>query len=519
MANEYIVASSDGDLFVTDISGVSANTSFYCALEDIDGSYSNPNPKWERTGMYLRLYVTGSNAYAEYLPFGSTTQTTSLSSLYPYIVLSAYNVMENNVKMLKIAWATGSNMQEAIQNIQGGYGMLLYSDTMDNATSGGIASVYDNHWEDPTDPAYDPGSSQGGGEADLGEIESDSIDNFPEVPYDPEETATHTDCRMMQPYLMSYSQVSYLGELFWKDADSDTSFFSKLTKILSSGTQAPMQSIAGLIRLPLPFSSISTDGPHAIYLGGIIVESNPGGTPSYNVAGHWIKSRWCKFAYKIQLKEVFGTDFDYTKTRIHLYLPYIAQVELDASEVMNGTLYAQYVVDVYTGDLLCTLYVIKTAYGKTLASVIARYKGNCALPMFYSIGDTQANTQNIFNGLFALGSSLGAIATGNPLGALSGLQTMSNMATDQRIHVQKGGSVSGASGWCDVQYPYLIIERQVPLYAEDWRKIKGASQWATFTVSALSGFTKFDSIHVEIPSASEEEANEIESILTTGIIL
>lgn len=520
MANYIIPSTQGGTIYVRPRTELTTADIAYNAYSSMTG-YSSSDPLNVWTWMDMFIHAHGSNPL--FLPYKKHLDAQSYNasvSANTSVAIAAYSVSSGGTDYIEIGFVGCSDAADGVSKFASASGqvILLYRDTMDNAIADGIITE-EHNWEEPVDPSYDPGQSQGGGEADLGDIVSDSIDNFPVLPTDPEANEPHTNVRMMQPYLIGASNVNFLGYVFWKDAESSTSFFAKLTKILSNGTQTPTQAIAGLIRLPLPTSAITTSGQDAIYLGGIKVEDNPGGSSSLSPLGNWISSRWTKFSYSVQLKEVFGTDYDYTKTRIHLYLPYIAQVELDAAEVMNSTLYAQYIVDVYTGDLLCTLYAIKSAYSKTLSSVIARYKGNCALPCFYSMGNTQGNTQNIFNGLLSFGGAIGSIATGNPAGMLAMAGAAGNMAMDQRIQVQKGGSVSGSSGWCDVQFPYLIISRQVPIYAEDWRKIKGASQWASFTVSALSGFTKFDSIHVEIPSASDEESNEIESILTSGVIL
>lgn len=358
-------------------------------------------------------------------------------------------------------------------------------------------------------PDYDPNVSQGGENADTESITTDEIINWDSFPYDPESVITsHDHIRMMQPYLLTASDWITMGEIFWKDVDQQTSFFQRLKELFSNGATDPLSAIAGFIRLPLSASAISTSGSGNVFLGGLEVTDG-----TKHVVGDYINNRYTRLGYMIDIKESFGTYFDYVHTKCSLYLPYCTQIELSAQEVMGGKVYANYTIDVYTGDLVCTVVLDKMNYGRHMNAVIGRYKGNCAMPVFYSRGNTQQNTQNIFNGAMNYAS---AIASDNLLG---GLSTLGNTLAGQRIRTEKGGSISGASGWFDVQYPYIIFQRDIPIYPEGWRSVEGAEQNATFTVGSLSGFTKFDSIHVEIPSATDEENAEIETYLKNGIII
>lgn len=505
--SNYYVPSEDGNLYLSDLSELSSVNMQWIAVEDITGTSSNPDPIWSSGRMKMEFYNFAGDKMTKATKNDGTTYDQVIA--HDNVGIFAYTREVNNVTMLYIGFNEGDTYNECIQRVLAGQGNIyLYSASLDDAISSGIVTL-PTDWEDNTDPDYDPSQSQGGGNADLGEIETDNIMDDFDLPLEPEDALSHTNVRMMQPYLLTASQWLQLGYLFWQDADQNTSFFYKLKELMSNGAVDPMTSIANLIRLPVSSGVIATSGSAKIYLGSLAVE----GTGGANATGLWISNRFSRIQYRYTIKEVFGTDYDYTKCDIGLYLPYVGQVQLDTAEVMNSTLTVSYVLDVYTGDLTCTVSIIKTMYGKSINSIIGRYKGNCALPMFYTRGDTQSNTQNIFNGMM---SYAGAIA-GNNVGA--GISALGNTLMNQRIQVQKGGSISGSSGWMDIQYPYLIFKRDVPLYADNWRGIKGAQQHATFTVGSLSGYTEFEEIHVHIPSATDDEQREIENILKSGIII
>ena len=509
MAN-YVIRTETGDMPIPKISDIVESDCYSVHTDEITGTVTDPYPIWQKDNMFVKWYKTGSTAYIRYKKSDNTEQsatTLGYTSICAYYTESIPG--DETTKVLNIGFVANFTMANNVTSLRNGNATLLYHGSFADAVASGLISDLDG-WKDNPDPDYNPNVPQGGENADIDPISTDDVNNFLDsLPFDPEEALTsHQNIRMMQPYLLSASDWLMMGELFWKNANTSGSFFQQLKELFSNGATDPLSAIAGFIRLPLNKSAIKRNGSGNVYLGG--VELTDG---SQHVVGEYISNRYSSLAYSLQIKETFGTYFDYTRTKVQVYLPYCGQVDLNASEIMAGTLDAQYIVDVYTGDLLCTLNLRKNMYGTSLKSVIGRWKGNCAMPVLYARGNTQQHTQNVFNGAI---SYAGAIASGN---VLSGIGTLGGMLSDQKIRTEKGGSLSGASGWFDTQFPYLIITRDVQLYPDNFMAIEGADQNATFTVSALSGFTKFDSIHVELANASDEENAEIESYLKNGIIL
>ena len=367
-----------------------------------------------------------------------------------------------------------------------------------------------DEWEEPVDPGFDPSVSIGGENADIEPIYSEDLDFGFLDPYDPNAETTHNDAyfRCMQPYLLTGTEWVQFQDAFWYDTEGSTSFWHKLLDTVFGNVTDPLSAIAGLIRLPLPSGAIKTSGSGQMYLGGVAVANG-----TRMASAHYIGNRYTRISYGLRLKETFGTYFDYTHTAIELFLPYVNTVSLDVTEIMDSTMRITYIIDVYTGDLLCTLNCQKTVHGKNLNSIIGRWKGNCAMNEIFSRGNTQQHAQNLINGSMGVA---GSILGGNIGGAVQG---MFGLMKDQKVHTEKIGNCSGASGWMDIQVPYLIIKRDVPIYPENWRKIEGAEQNATFTVGDLSGYTEFEQIHVELTYVSDAEKKEIEGILKSGIIL
>lgn len=533
MADHFVIKSPQGSLEIPPRSAISESNTWNIVSADIDGTVSDPNPIWESGSLYLHFYKSGANDMVSIkAQGGSITPYTVL----PYATLSASYVETTpgdiNTRYLTIAFVSNFTLAANITALQTGSGTTIWTGLWNDALSAGVITNLGT-WEKPIDDNYHPDEPQGGEEAELTPITSESClpEQIPDDPMsDDSSDPTHSNVKMVSGYLMTGGEVNWMGKIFWQSGTD--SFIERLKDIFIDGCADPMAAIGGLIRIPISRSYIShrplpDDTPTGIYLGG--VEVSYGTNPKIMAGARgWITNRWVEMTYSKTIGLSFGTYYDYAKTRISIFLPYIGQVPLNTAMVMNGTIYANYTVDCFTGDLTCTLQLYKAQknnYDRTLSSIIGRYKGNCALPVQYSRGNTEGNTQNIFNGLIGIGAGLVGAASGNPLSAAVGITTGLGLAArtqmDQKIRTESGGglSASGVSGWLDVQYPYLIIERDVPLYPDNWRALEGAEQYATFTVGSLSGYTRFRSIHIEIAGATSDENEAIESILKQGVIL
>ena len=99
-----------------------------------------------------------------------------------------------------------------------------------------------------------------------------------------------------------------------------------------------------------------------------------------------------------------------------------------------------------------------------------------------------------------------------------GINNASEMAC-MSGQVAQSGHLSGNTGVLSSFKPYLIIEHPVQSLPGGYASYKGFPSNITSTLNGLSGFTKIESIHLEIPGATEEELRDIEEYLHNGVIL
>lgn len=279
------------------------------------------------------------------------------------------------------------------------------------------------------------------------------------------------------------------------------------------GLSDPISMIISTIELPF---TPATSGSTVMKLGGITVVDSSDQPISVEKLG----ARYERISLgTINLKEVWGTEKDYTQSSVEIYLPYVGQREIDVDLAINYSLTLYRSLDRWTGDILYYLHAsnISSKYKYMDSQFIAyRWSGNCAKQV--PLGKVD-NTSAILSLLGLPAKTIGATAMGGLVGgALATGGAILN--TDLSPIVQSSGSVSGSIGRMDLQYPYLVIKRGVPVYPNNWRKEFGATRYQEFRVGDLAGYTEFFEIHADdISGATDSEKAEIENILKSGVII
>lgn len=400
--------------------------------------------------------------------------------------------------------------------------------------------ITEREWDESpsTDPTNDPLNElpQGGEYADIGDFS---------------ETFLQLLSQLLEPESLNYGHFITAYQL---DSDNlvdigdflfDAGFWQNL-KNKFDGLSDPMSMIIGAVELPFTLAEAFT----TFKLGGIEVQDGEGNPIS--CGKH--TSRYVKHVFgSITLKEVWGSEKDYTECDVSIFLPYVGMRQLDPDLVVNSTLTLGVIIDTWTGDLNYLLEVNNSDMsGKYFNSsgVPYRFSGNCGnripigkvdpstpiLNVASSLGSMAigagliAATGGIGAGAAAAGalSGVGAGAGGALAGGVGGAMIASagrNLASDITSgfnpSVQSSGNISGALGFLDYQYAYLVIKRGIPQYPNNWRAQIGAPRYQTFSGTSMTGFTQFAEIHLEqMGDASEDERRELERLLKEeGVIL
>ena len=203
----------------------------------------------------------------------------------------------------------------------------------------------------------------------------------------------------------------------------------------------------------------------------------------------------------ITIPEVYHNALDYTAVKLNLFLPFIGFREISTKECMGARLSVQYKIDVYTGTCLAMVYVIRPNVRQLLYS----FEGNCSV----QVPLTGADRSRLIAGLVTAGISA---YTGNPAGVIGGIASMG-------ANIERSGGFSGNAGAMGVKKPYLVINRAINAQADGYNVMYGFPVNKKVRLIELKGFTRVQSVHVDIPYATDEENNAIRNMLMRGIII
>lgn len=319
-------------------------------------------------------------------------------------------------------------------------------------------------------------------------IENSGVVDLPLVP--PIASAV-SETGMMALYNPSKSNLREFTQWLWSSGDE--SFVGLVQKL----TQSPMDAIIGL---------------HAIYATpqrGSVSQIICGRVPSpvsAVVCSSQYNSVDCGSVY---VNEFYNNVLDYNYTGVKIYLPFIGVCDLDPKEVMGSKLTVKYNVDFLTGDCLASISVKK---GK-LDSVLYIFTGNCAVKL--PITGSSYNPLSEFGGLVK-GGITGFVGGSLPGGVIGGVTGLLAGAQSSVQHSSTIGSNAGAMG---TKKPYLIISRPVQHMPSNYYTYFGRPSYNEVQLLNCSGYTRVKEVHITNISATEEELNKIEELLSGGVII
>ena len=325
------------------------------------------------------------------------------------------------------------------------------------------------------------GGTFGGGNTIFGG-NSDSID-VPPLP-----TASASSAGFITLFNPSLAQLNNLANYMWSDLFSLDTF----KKIFAD----PMDCILGLSIVPVKPASAGTSN---VKIGNVSTDVAMNKTSSQYVAVD---------CGTIDVKEYWGAYLDYAPyTQCEIYLPYVGTKQISVDDVMNKAVHVVYHVDILSGA--CNAYV------KCGNSVLYTFVGQCSSSIPISGNDWT----NVLNGAISVAGKIGlAMATGGATALMSGLGAASSIISSSKPTVERSGAMSSTGGLLGIQKPYLILTRPKQALPENQNKYTGYPSFITMALSDCTGYTEIDSIHLENMSCTDEEAQEIESLLKSGVI-
>lgn len=363
---------------------------------------------------------------------------------------------------------------------------------------------------DPYNPEGDEGTTPGGGGGNH-DLDSDDID-IPSLP-----GLSAVDTGFITLFNPSLSELQALADYLWSPLfDLDT-----VKKLFAD----PMDVFLGLSIVPV---AVPNGGPKTVKVAGIST-----GVTMTTAARQYVEVN-CE---SITINEYWGAYLDYDPyTKAELYLPYIGTHPIAIDDIMGKTISIIYHVDILSGA--CVAYV------KCGSSVLYTFIGQCSS----SIPINRSDWTNVINGALNIATAIGTmVATGGASAPMSSgsaaeagaaasetaakeaakkaamIKGASNIASTavnvMKPSIEKSGAVSGTGGMMAIQKPYLIITRPRQAVPSNQKHYMGYPSFITTYISALSGYTEMEYVHLEGIPATDTELGEIESLLKGGVYL
>lgn len=321
--------------------------------------------------------------------------------------------------------------------------------------------------------------------------------------------------RLYQP---TAGQMVDFSDFLWA---VDWTDWQKIMNSLKQWFASPLESIVSVNMLPIDYFYDYDSG----------TSSTPGNSPIV-MAGYdtGCVSPICGGNFKqvncgtIHLVPYFRSFLDCNPfTKYTIYLPYVGFREIDSNLLYSpdgADLQVVYNVDIITGVFTCLLKITKTNAGTELSHVLYTYSGNMATQVPLSA----ANMNDFIRTLGQAAASVGmaAITGGASVAGQALLGAAANAASGMAasdFNISHGGNVSMESGYLGIQYPYLIVERPRESYPDGYMHILGKPSDIGGKLSDFSGFVAVKECHLDGVPATEDEKNEIMTLLEKGVIV
>jgi len=221
----------------------------------------------------------------------------------------------------------------------------------------------------------------------------------------------------------------------------------------------------------------------------------------------------------LTIAPVYGSYMDYGPySSAELFLPYCGGVPLDINDVVGKTISVKYQVDILSGA--CVAYIFIDGH------LHYQKSGCCAgtAPV------TGSQMPNVISGVLSIvGSVAGAVASLGASGASTAAKVASGIATGTNVadaatnalkrSISYSGTVSGWAGLLGAQKPYLILTLPNAAIPAGQQQLSGYPAWVGGQISSFSGHTECANVHLNGLRATDEEMQEIRTLLESGVIL
>lgn len=336
--------------------------------------------------------------------------------------------------------------------------------------------------DDPFTPGGIAGPGGGGGDY---RIVDDPID-FPDLP-----TISVADAGFVSIWIPSLLQLQDLSNFMWNADPTKITFWKNMIS-------NPIDLILGLSLVP--FDVPVELSPAHVTLG--IIDSG--------INMFYTDQQFHEIdCGELDLSEYWGAFLDYAPyTSVEIFLPFIGMRTLNINDCMPKTIHVKYVVDIVTGTCVALI--------KCGQSVFYHFTGSVAAQIPVTAGQAQQLASQAIGVVASIAT--GAI-TGGGAGALAAAVGSASAAAQAGMPTpDRSGNMAGTAGFMDSRTPYLVVTRPRQAVPDGQNALTGYPAFIAAELGDLVGFTQVQVVHLHDMSCTDAEVQEIEQLLSRGVI-
>lgn len=213
---------------------------------------------------------------------------------------------------------------------------------------------------------------------------------------------------------------------------------------------------------------------------------------------------------KLYIAAHFGDFRDYSPySAYNLYIPFIGTVSLNPNDYLNRMISIKMIIDITTGKATAIIYAngIPMQY---LDGMIA-----IEIPI---TSENMGQTANAIIG--AVGSTAGALVTGNIVGAAMTAAAGAADVLFNDVSINKTGNVSASTSFFSPINAYVVISRPNAVIPSNYGHSRGYSCDYSAALSSVAGYTICVNVDTSgISGATDAERTQIKNLLEGGVYL
>lgn len=212
---------------------------------------------------------------------------------------------------------------------------------------------------------------------------------------------------------------------------------------------------------------------------------------------------------------VYGNFLDCSPyTTLKLNLPYVGQIQLDASEFLGQTIGVEYIIDLVTGECVARV--------KRGGIPLYDYPGHMGVDIMLTSSDrVQADMKAMQSGIHTAANMAGELIQGDVIGAAAGAASGALSVAGMDYNSQRVGSPSGVCGSFQNHKVWLTVSYPLYFQSDGFTHIFGrpCNKYLTLDKFKSGDYIQVDKrTDLKIAMSSDENA-ELEKLLTGGVYI